>query len=195
MVLGNNKKLKKKIPLFTSYREKYLWGWVLLIIIAIFSTLFIGKPLANQLRDQDVQAIFFGIGLLLVTVSVISYGVQTSPGKIEMSTLIGVIAVYLLFIFRLGAPERSHLIEFSVLAVFIHKAFIERSQQKKLLFHPAFFALITTFFIGVVDESIQLFLPNRVFDLEDLIFNGIAALMAVFSNLLLTWTKKRFKRQ
>ncbi len=180
--------------LFTSLREKRLWMGALAVFAAIYSTLFIGKPLANLLQDQDVQAIFFVAGMLLTTAAIIAHGLLTKPSGMELSILLGIIAVYMMLVFRMGAPERSHLIEYSVLAIFIHKALVERARKKKLILKPAFCALAITIFIGVLDECLQIVMPNRVFDLQDILFNMIAATMTILSGLLLNWARKRFDR-
>jgi uncharacterized membrane protein YfcA len=179
-------------PLFTSSREKRLWFSALVVFAAIYSVLFLGRPLANQLRDQNVQAFFFVFGLLLVGVAIIIHAVKTKPSKIELSVLIGIIAVYVMFIFRLGAPERSHVIEYSVLAILIHKALVERATQRKQIRWPALLAFVLAFLIGVMDECIQILLPNRVFDPQDIFFNGVAVTMAIGSNVFLTAIRKRF---
>ncbi len=43
------------MPLFTSSREKHLWIWAFSVFAAIFSTLFIGQPLARLLANQNIQ--------------------------------------------------------------------------------------------------------------------------------------------
>jgi VanZ family protein len=96
-----------------------------------------------------------------------------------------------MFFLRLGIPERSHLIEYSVLAIFIHKAFAERVSQGNKIAMPALLSFAVTFLIGVLDECIQLFLPNRVFDALDILFNGIAVTLAIGSNVFLVWVRKR----
>ncbi|WP_299552867.1 VanZ family protein [Seonamhaeicola sp.] len=182
--------MKRKSSFFTSTREKRLWFWAFAVFAAIFSTLFIGQPLANQSRDQNVQAVFFVFGMLLIAIAVVMHGLKTKPSKIELTIILGIIAVYVMFIFRLGAPERSHLIEYSILTIFIHKALTERANQRKLMLKPAFFALALTICIGAFDETIQLVLPNRVFDPIDILFNGIAATMAIASSLILIWVRE-----
>lgn len=179
------------MPLFRSSREKHLWFWAFFVLAAIFATLFIGNPLANYLQNQNVQAFFFVLGLLLVGSTVTVHSVSKKPNKIEISLLLGIIAVYVMFLFRLGAPERSHLIEYSVLAIFIQKALAERELHSKLILAPSILAFIIAFLIGVLDESIQLFLPNRVFDLQDILFNGIAVMMAVGAGELLNWIRRK----
>ncbi|TVZ60193.1 VanZ like family protein [Flavobacteriaceae bacterium MAR_2010_105] len=185
----NQKPWKPPYRWFTSAREQWLWLWVFAVFAAIFSTLVIGKPLATQLRDQNIQALFFGFGLLLVVAAVIVHALKTKPSKMEVALLLGLVAVYIMLIFRLGAPERSHLIEYSVLAICIHKALIERANQRHLVLQPALLAMAMAFLIGVLDESIQLLLPHRVFDPEDIVFNGIAVVMAIGSRLLLIWVR------
>ena len=45
--------------------------------------------------------------------------------------------------------------------------------------------------IGALDEGIQLFLPARVFDPTDILFNALAAGMAVGASLALRWARLR----
>ena len=182
------------MPLFTSSREKSLWFWAFLVFVTILSTLIIGQPLTKILRDQNIQAVIFVIGMLLVGATILVHGIKTKPSKIEIVLLLGIIAVYFMFFFRLGAPERSHLIEISVLAIFIHKALLERNKQGKKIPMLALIAILLTFVLGVIDESIQIFIPDRVYDVNDIIFNGFAGLMAIGSSVLLNWIHKRIKK-
>ena len=179
---------------FTSPREKRLWIWAFLAFGAIYGSLFMGQPLAEQLRNQNVQAVIFVSGMVLASIAILIHGLHTKPGKLELSILIGVFAVYAMLFFRLGAPERSHLIEYSVLAIFLHKALQERAKSKKLGLPPALMAIVLGIAIGTLDEFIQVFLPNRVFDPVDIIFNCIAVTMAIAIGTILTWAKKHYSR-
>ncbi len=175
----------------TTIKEKQYWFWAILVYVTILSTLFIGQPLANELRDQNVQAIFFLLGMALVATAVIFHGIVNKPGKIEYAILFGIIAVYIMFFFRLGAPERSHLIEYSVLAILIHKAFKERFASENKIFKPAIFSLFVGFVLGTLDESIQLLIPHRYFDPQDILFNCLAVTMAIVASLFLTWIRDK----
>lgn len=179
------------MPRFTSSREKKLWLWALAVVMAIFASLFMGRPLAEQLRSQDIQAIFFLAGLLLVGAVILMHGLRSKPGRIEIVTLLGLTAVYAMLLFRLGAPERSHLIEYSVLAIFIHQALSERAKNTKVVPKPIVLAAGIAFLIGVIDEALQLFVPDRVFDPEDILFNGLAILLALGASSLLQWIRKK----
>ncbi len=179
---------------FTSSKEKQLWLYALVVLLTIVSTLFIGHPLLASLASQDVQAVFFLLGMLLVGATILVHGLKIRPSKTELVIWLGLAAVYLLFFLRLGLPERSHLIEYSVLAIFIHKALTERTKQQPLPLKPAIFAFLITVLVGVVDESIQLLLPNRVFDPIDIQFNSLVIFMAIGSSFLLEWVRKKMRK-
>ena len=51
--------------------------------------------------------------------------------------------------------------------------------------------MLATGLIGVIDECIQLLLPSRVFDPIDMLFNVLAAVMAVTASTALGWARKR----
>ena len=180
------------MPLFKSSQEKRYWLFASLVLIAILSTLTLGQPLQRLLIDQNIQAAIFMLGMLLTGVVIVIHGLKVQPSKTEIIFWIGLIAVYLMLFLRLGIPERSHLIEYSVLSIFIHKALIERLSSNSQFFKPALMAFIITCLIGIFDEAIQYFLPQRVFDWEDILFNTLAAFMAIGGSLILQWAKRKF---
>jgi len=148
------------MPLFTSSLEKRFWLYSLLVLVAILFSLTFGRPLQKIFVNQNVQAVFFLLGMVLVGITILIYGLKAQTSKSELAIWFGLAAVYIMLIFRLGAPERSHLIEYSVLAIFIHKALLERINSKNKMLKTAVLAFTFTFIIGVLDETIQVFLPN-----------------------------------
>lgn len=76
------------------------------------------------------------------------------------------------------------------MAILIFEALDERVSQGGWVPVPAILAIILTSLIGTVDELIQLFLPNRVFDLTDILFNFLAALTTVIILVLLGWVRQ-----
>lgn len=179
--------------LFTSATEKRYWQYALLVLLAIYATLALGRPLQEMLRDQNVQAVFFLLGLLLTGAVIALHGWKARPARAELIIWLGLVAVYTMFFFRLGAPERSHLIEYSVLAVFIHRALLARMGPDRVV-KPAAVALLITIAAGGIDEMVQRLLPNRTFDPEDIVFNSLAALMAVGTGVILQWARRKFRR-
>ena len=171
-----------------------MWFLVFLVVATIYSTLFIGQPLAKLFSSQDVQAAIFLLGMLLVGSTIAVYAFKARSSKIEIVVLLGIVAVYLMFFLRLGLSERSHLIEYSVLAIFIHKAIDERADQGKKIPVPALWAFVLTLLIGVFDECLQMVIPHRVFDPVDILFNGMAAVMAIGSGQIVKGLRKRLSK-
>lgn len=178
------------MTLFTSRREKRYWSYASLVLLAILLSLFIGQPLAQLIKNQFVQGALFIIGLLLTGIAILIHTLNKKTSRIEVIVIIGIVAVYALLLVRLANPERTHLIEYSILTIFIHKALIERQKQSKQILKPTVLALIITILIGVLDEGIQYYLPNRVFDLRDILFNAIAVIAAIFTHVALSWIRK-----
>lgn len=77
------------------------------------------------------------------------------------------------------AAERTHLIEYGVVAVLIYEAHRERSSHGRRVPAPALLAVGATALVGILDECIQAFLPNCVFDLRDILFNILAAALGM----------------
>ena len=86
--------------------------------------------------------------------------------------------------------ERSHLIGYDVVAVFIFEALTERAKNGRRVPAPARLAIVLTSLIGALDETAQLFLPSRVFDWKDILFNSLAAIMAVATSGAIGWARR-----
>ena len=180
------------MSLFLSKGERQLWIYALLVYGSILSSLFFGRPLQNLLSSDDVQAAFFVAGMLLATLTVLLHGIKRQTSVQEWTLWIGLTTVYTMLIVRLGAAERSHLIEYSVLSIFILRAMTKRSPKRST---NGLIAFIVSTCLGILDESLQLFLPHRVFDYNDLFFNAGAALSAVLASLLIQWVRSKYRHQ
>ncbi len=181
------------MALFTSKREKRLWFWLAVVLLAIYSTLGLARPLAQLLRERGLISNLFWLGLFLVALTVLWQGLKKRPHKTEIAIWLGVMAVYILVMARMAIPEeRSHLIEYSVVGIIIHEALKERASNGKRIPKPAVLAIFITALAGLIDECIQALLPNRIFDLFDISFNALAGLMAIGSSSLISWVRARF---
>lgn len=180
---------------FASNRERRLWTWTLAGVVAIYSTLGLAPTLAGALRDSGLieEAVF--LSMILVVATIVTQGLKTRPGGAEVGVALGVVAVYLLLFLRMTAPpeERTHLMEYGVVAVFVYEALTERASQGRHVPIPALLAALTTSLLGVLDECIQAFLPSRVFDPIDILFNVLAAVIAVVAMVALGWARRRDK--
>jgi hypothetical protein len=172
---------------FTSHRERWLWFWALAVVAAIYSTLASAPAIAAQLSDLDLLDEVFWLGLYLIPAAILALGLRARPRGAEIGIAFGVVAVYILVFNRVAffAEERSHMVEYSMVALFVYHALIERQQNSNLRPNPAWIAFAIASLVGILDEVIQLFLPNRVFDIVDIGFNSFAALIAIIASLAL----------
>ena len=177
--------------LFSSARERRLWMWTLVVLVAIYSTLSPAQALAAELRARNLLSITSGAVLLAVALIVIARWAKTGPGRREIGAGVGVIAVYLVTLVRMPVPEaRSHLFEYGLVAMLIYQALLERRRNGRRVPLPALFAVLATALLGWVDEAIQYFLPNRVYDLVDVGLNAAFGLMAVAASVVVGWARK-----
>ena len=179
------------MSLFSSNRERRLWLWTLAVVVAIYSTLGLASTLAGVLRDRGMLAPVVFLCLILVGATILTQGLKTRPGGVEIAVMLGIAATYLLMFARMAAPEeRTHLMEYGVVAVFIYEALTERASQGRRVPVPALLAILVTSLLGVLDECIQALLPSRVFDPIDMLFNFLAGVMAVAASAALGWARR-----
>ena len=184
------------MSLFTSRREKWLWIWILAVVFAIYSTLGFAGTLAESLRNRGLLDAFFVFSALLVLVIILIQGLRPRPHGIGVVVVLSIAVAYFMVFVRMGIPieERTHLIEYGVVAVLVHEALKERASQGRHVPVPALVALVVTILLGWLDEGIQAILPNRVYDIRDVGFNALAGLMAIVASVTLTWAQRRWGR-
>ncbi len=176
---------------FSSARERRLWIWTAVVVAGIYSTLGLARTLAESLGSEFFSVWAFLAGCLLVLGTVITQGLRVRPGGAEVVVALGVAAAYLLILVRMSIPtERSHLVEYGVVAIFIHEALTERAARGRRVPVPALLAILAASVVGTVDEVIQRLIPNRAFDPVDILFNVLAATMAVSASVALRWARR-----
>jgi VanZ family protein len=176
---------------FTSTRERSLWGAAGAVVLAIWATLGLAGRLAAQLEPTGWPAAAFGLAFLCAIVAVVGHGVSARPSRRQLWATAGIIAVYAMVVVRLGVVERTHLFEYGIVAVLMHTALLERQAGGRGPRWPAASAVLLAAGLGWIDEGIQAFLPFRVYDLRDVGFNALAAAMAVLATVVLRWARGR----
>ena len=178
-------------PLFSSDRERRLWAWTLAVVVAIYSTLGLAGTLTGAV-SQDLLAAGVLLCMLLVLATIVTQGLRAKPGGAEIGIALGIAAAYILVFLRMNGSvtERTHLMEYGVVGVFIYEALTERASQGRRVPVSALHAMLATTLAGALNEGIQAILPSRVFDPVDMLFNSLAAVMAVTASAALRWARR-----
>ena len=181
------------MALFSSKRERRLWLWTLAVLAAIYATLGLAPMLAQVLDERGWLPAAVACGLVLVGLTIVTQGLQVRPGGVEIAVGLGIAAAYLLLAARLmaGQEERTHLMEYGVVGVFVYEALAERARQGRRVPLPPLVAVLATGALGLFDEGVQAVLPSRVFDPRDLLFNVLASTTAVGACVALGWVRRR----
>jgi len=174
----------------TSTRELLLWIATALAVAAIYATLGLASTFSGLLYSQAFSAVAFLAGMLLIGATILSEGLSLRPGRVEVGLVLGIVVVSQMLLLRMTVPERSHLIEYAVVAVFVYEALTERARNGRRVPVPALLAITITTAVGTLDEGIQALLPSRVFDVQDILFNFLAALFGVAATAMLAWTRR-----
>ena len=179
--------------LFTSNKERRLWLLVLTVLVAIYSTLRLAGVLAQTLNETVQAGVAIATLPILIVLVVVGIWMGWRPNRAEIGVWVGIISAYTMAMIRMTATpaERTHLFEYGIVAVFVHQALLERQANGQRVPLLAVLAVVITAIFGFVDELIQAFLPNRVYDLRDVGFNALAAVMAIGASVALAWARRR----
>lgn len=175
------------MALFSSKRERRLWILTAFVVAGIYSTLWLAGILGDFAENNELLGfVFLGLFALLWIV-IAATGLTKRPTLLEVWVLLGVAAAYGMLALRLGvsAAERTHLFEYGLVAVLMYHALIERRQNGCRVPVPAILAWAAASLLGCLDEAIQAFLPGRVFDPMDILFNTLAAAMTIVPSVVL----------
>jgi len=102
---------------------------------------------------------------------------------------LGIVAIYsvplAIFLARLGnsVNEYVHFPEYAALVLLWYAAFKYAAAQKFISVRPIYPALTVSAILGVSEECYQLFVPSRVFDIQDILLN----IMGVWLGGLIIW--------
>ena len=148
--------------LFTSDRERRLWLWTMIVLAAIYASLGFAESLVIALRERNLLHFSFAALVLVLVAGFAVQWIRKRPGWSEVGVAIGVALAYWLAFLRIENPaERTHLLEYGILAALIHQALLERASNGRQVHYPAALTVAATALLGLLDESIQAILPSR----------------------------------
>lgn len=161
-------------------QEWISWLVVLLSIAVIWATIpfardvsdFVGKRWGRDLfRDGVMILVVAGVGAALLAVARIP---NFARRNILWLLLVGALLSYFTVGVRASPEETIHFAEYFVLGFFLFRALSHRTRDVGIYA----IALLLGATVGLVDEAIQWFTPERVFDLRDVGFNALGTAVA-----------------
>ncbi len=156
--------------------SKKLWILIFLYIGFIYISLPFARPFLNYLYS------FLGKELLsllanLMLLTLFLYGIYRFRHREITNLILFIVPAVLLILVAMSLErpeERIHFIQYGILGFIVYKGF-ESVKTLKPVLVGGFIVMV-----GTVDEIIQWFLPNRVGDLRDVLFNSVGGLLGTW---------------
>lgn len=157
-------------------RQIRLWAWVGLWTIIVYGTLYIARPISAFFRNSIphygvfVNTVVFLLGLEALLIIYAVYKGGFFKNNSTLIFLFAAVCVYTVLIAKVRlAEEKIHFIEYGLLGFLVYRALVVdiKGWQVYLL------SLLLVFTLGWIDEGIQYLLPNRVYDIRDVVMNGV----------------------
>lgn len=168
-------------------REARYWLLAGLVTAAITTSLVLDGVAARLMSNDNVSAALFSAGMLAIGLVVwAAPAAHRDPRRTaRVLTVAAIVGAWLVLAARMtSAQERTHLIEYALLAALIHAALRERTWRSRPVAGPACLAAAIAATLGLVDELVQRWVPDRVFDPQDVLFNTLAAALAVSAGVV-----------
>ncbi|MGR3301973.1 MAG: VanZ family protein [Candidatus Scalindua sp.] len=161
------------------FRSKsFLWSLIICYVVLIYSTLYIMRPILNFLKMTLKGYLDLGVGVMfLIILSLVLAHIISNRERYSVSQYLWflfICCLYGLVIYILELPEEQvHFIEYGILSALIYLALTHDINNRSIYFLSS----LIVFVFGTIDEAIQWLLPNRVFDIRDLVMNGTAGIL------------------
>ena len=185
-------KKEGKINILNQISKKRLWVLISIYIFFIFVSLPFLPALINVLSSFISKEILNLLSLVLSVSFFLMLSIWIYNKKYKVNQFLLIISPLLLLTYLSLSldvwVERIHFIEYAVLGLLISRAVNVRTLQEII----ATCCLITL--IGVADEIIQWFLPNRVGDMRDVTMNSFGGLSGLWLGQFLYWEQYFLKR-
>ena len=174
------------MPRFRTVRERRFWIAAGVAVLLIYGSAYFVQFLLLALRERGALGPTI-LGLFVVAGSAaLAWVVRQQPRREETLLLVAAAGVYVLLFRHLTIiQERIHLIQYGGLGALFYAALVERWPQPppegapRRQRHPGLLATALTAAAGWGDEIVQGILPNRVYDLRDVVLNALSGALVV----------------
>lgn len=177
------------MPRLHSRLEGRLWLATAILFALVCGTIYPAPYAINFLRERNLLRLTVALILLATLAALAAWIARQRPHPREWALLGSSAVLYTLIFWRLPVPqERLHFLEYGAIAALAYAALRERQRAsgqpvttswKSWVWGPGSKAILLTAALGWADEGIQALVPNRYYDLRDVFFNTLAAVLAV----------------
>ena len=183
---------------FRTVRERRLWIAAGIAVLLIYASAYFVQFLLLALRERGWLGPTI-LGLFLVVGSgALAWLVRQRPRWDEVALLVATAGVYVLLFRHLTIiQERIHLIQYGALGALFYAALLERwprprpAESPRWQRVPGLFAAALAAAAGWGDEIVQGILPNRVYDLRDVVLNALSGALVVVVLAARRWLRER----
>lgn len=169
-------------------KKKSLWLIIIVYVTVIYLTLPIMRPVLNFLyKTLGKDVLSLGVNGLLI-LAILSFLIfifkNSNQGYGRQALILVILLVGGVVAMGYERPEeRLHFLEYGILGYLVLKATMNSWRLSVL----SSFVLVSI--IGIGDETIQRFLPNRVGDIRDVFMNSFGGLLGI--GVMGVWNGKR----
>ena len=168
------------------------WGLGLVYVAIVYSTLGLFPTVWRRLRELTDGAIeHLGTVVAVASIASLLWVIGRRTGRRSWVPYAGLAAIaiaygYLLYALSRFPAERLHLLEYGLMSYLILRALQLDMRPRRAYV----LSLVLTTLVGIGDETVQWMLPQRFFELEDILLNAVSAGLG----LLLTYFAVDFRR-
>ena len=181
------------MPRFRTPRERRLWLLAAAIVLFIYASAYFVQFALDALRTRGLLASAIW-GLVVVAAAAgAAFLVRQRPGRWEVALLVAAGGAYQILLRRLHIiQERIHLVQYGVVGGLAYAALCERWGYTNAAATsapaavrpwwqrvPSVWAILIAGAAGWGDELVQALLPNRYYDIRDVLTNAEAAALLV----------------
>ena len=157
-------------------RARWRWALLCLYIFSIYSTLGLVRGWAQILYKYGLVQSMTGLSVAVFLFLSIAWGWQRASAGQRLGRLgIGIFLVMVALLLDFPV-ERIHIVEYGLIGLMLAWALAGISRW------PGWWplAVILVWMIGWGDELIQAVLPSRVYDVRDIVLNGVSGMAGLY---------------
>lgn len=166
-----------------SGRERRWWIAALALIMLIYGTLYFVRGPVEFLRAHGLLRLTVGFVFGVAVVGAARWAWKRRVGLREGLVLLGFGGVFAAAVLLAERPEEKlHFLEYGLLGSLLFEACRERAARiGRGRFGAVATAVVLAGLAGWTDEGIQAILPNRVYDVRDILWNVLGSSIVILA--------------